>query len=317
MGLFGRIEDKHGVDEPGYEPPPAASDEPTAAPEPKMPQAPVAPWRWMLRGMLFLVVLVSSPAFVLRENETVWDMSAGRWVGGVVAALITMAILGGIVGLVRRVRDTPRNWALTTFTVPVMLVTLLLGAATQVGRQQTETNEATANAAGKAGTSTAAIREAQDQFVRWMDAYFAGVPQLAKTGRVAKHLEVIEKERPINLEKLQQAFDEGYAASRSWSASIHALPTENPKLAAVGVRMAHGASVETDGWRDYSQGLRAKDIKRVEHGDAVRNRGRGIIKQAVMDADAYYGELGGAKAFGNRSDFHHLEKLLIELRSVQ
>jgi hypothetical protein len=41
------------------------------------------------------------------------------------------------------------------------------------------------------------------------------------------------------------------------------------------------------------------------------------MKRAVRDADAYYAELGGAKAFGNRSDFHHLEKLLIELRSVQ
>jgi hypothetical protein len=267
--------------------------------------------------MVFLLVLVESSTFALRENEGVGEMSAGRWVGGVVVALITMAVLGGIVWLIRRARGAPRDWARTTFTVPVMLVTILLGGATLVGRQQAETNEATANAAGKAGTSTAAIREAQNQFVRWVEAYFAGVPELAKTGRVAKHLEVLEKEKPPSLKKLQEAFDEGYAASRSWSASIHALPTENPKLAALGSRMAHGASVETDGWRDYSQGLRAKDIKRVEHGDAVRSRGRGIMKQTVLDADAYYAELGGAKAFGSRSDFHHLEKLLNELRSAQ
>jgi hypothetical protein len=267
--------------------------------------------------MVFLVLLVESPTFALRENETVWEMSAGRLVEGVVVALLTMAILGGIVWLIRRVRGAPRDWAHATFTVPVMVVTIVLGGATLVGRQQTETNEATANAAGKAGTSTAAVREAQDQFVRWVEAYFAGVPELAKTGRVAKHLEVLEKEKPASLEKLQQAFDEGYAASRSWAASVRALPTDNPKLAALGSRIAHGASVETDGWRDYSEGLRAKDIKRVERGDVVRNRGRSLMKQGVLDADAYYAELGGAKAFGNRSDFRHLEKLLFALRSAQ
>lgn len=104
--------------------------------------------------------------------------------------------------------------------------------------------------------------------------------------------------------------------ARSWATALRTLPADNPKLASFGRQLAHGAAIEAKGWQDYADGLRANNIPRVEHGDAVRNEGSRLVRKAVAAGDAYYTELGGAKAFASRSDFQHLETLLEEVRSA-
>ena len=134
--LFQRIEDKHGVDEPGYEPPPLAADDPSPRTQPKAPQP--ALWRRVVRVVVFVLLLADAWPLFLKKETTVGEAPASEIVVGVLLTLVAMAWVGSFSWFIRRIRRSPRTWWQSTFTVPVMLITLIVGVGGYAGRRRNE-----------------------------------------------------------------------------------------------------------------------------------------------------------------------------------
>ncbi len=296
------------MDEPGYEPPPPAADDPSPRTESQAPQP--ALWRRIVRVVVFVLLLSEWPLF-LKKETSVWEAPASEIVQGVVLTLLAMAIVGSVAWLIRR---SSRTWWQSTFTVPVMLVTLIVGAGGYAGRQQERRNQATSEAATAAGTSVAALGARQDAFVRWLEAYVDALRPRAAITRTEKRVAAIEKERPLDLASLQREFDRGYSQAQDYRRGFAHLPA-NPQLLDANRNLVKGADYEVAAWRDYAEGLRAQDFKRAERGDPVKKRGVTYLRAAAASGEAVYKELGGEKAFSGRSDFEHFLSLLEELRA--
>jgi hypothetical protein len=230
--------------------------------------------------------------------------------------LVVMAVVGSFSWCSRRVRRSPRTWWQSTFTVPVMLITLILGAGTYTGRRQERRNEATTEAASAAHATVAAVRTRQDAFVRWLEAYLVALrPRAAITG-IEERVVAIEKESHPDVSSLQREFDRGYSQAQDYERGFERLPA-NPQLLVANQDLVKAMSYEVAAWRDYAEGLRAKDFKRVERGDAVGKRRVAYLYAATAAGEAVYKELGGEKAFSGRSDFEHVGSLLEELRRTR
>jgi hypothetical protein len=318
MPSFRRIEDKHGVDEPGYEPPrddpiaeksSASVDQVQGAPRPPL-------WRRIVRVVVFILLLAAAWPLFLKNETTVGGASANEIVEGVLLTLIAMAMVGSFGWLIRRIRRSPRTWWQSTFTVPVMLITLVLGAGAHVGREQEQTETATREAAGRSNTTVSAIRAGQDAYVQWMQALIVALPIHIKTAHAVHRLEVVEAEGHPNLQSLQQAFDEGYAAAQEWSRSMKAMPSGDPRLVVVNEELAGAASQEITGWHDYVVGLRTRNFKLAEYGDVVRRRTAPITQRATKAGQALYQQLGGQQAFHGRIDFEHIAELDVAIRNA-
>jgi len=310
--LFRRIEDKHGVDEPGYKPPPPAEDPIPRAQSKQAPQP--ALWRRIVRVVVFILLLADAWPLFLKKEASVWEATASEVVQGVLLTLVAMAVVGSLSWIIRRLRRSPRTWWQTTFTVPVMLITLVVAAGGHVGREQERRNRATSEAASEAHTSVATLRTRQDAFVRWLETYAEALRSRVALTTTEKRVAAIEKESRPDLASLQREFDLGYAQAQDYRRGFAHLPA-NPQLLDANQNLVKAADYEVAAWGDYADGLRAKDFKRVERGDAVGRRGVAYLHVATAAGEAVYEELGGQKAFSGRSDFEHFGSLLEELRA--
>jgi hypothetical protein len=310
MPLFRRIEDKHGVDEPGYEPPPPPADDPGPRVQSKSPRP--ALWRRIVRVVAFVLLLADAWPLFLKKETSVWEATASEVVQGVLLTLAAMAMVGSFAWFIRR--RSPRTWWQATFTVPVMLITLVIATGAHVGREQERRNRATSEAASAAHTSVATLRTRQDAFIRWLETYAEALRSRVALTRTEKRVAAIEKESHPDLASLQREFDRGYAQAQDYRRGFAHLPA-NPQLLDANQNLVKAADYEVAAWRDYADGLRAKDFKRVERGDAVGKRGVAYLHAAAAAGEAVYKELGGQKAFSGRSDFEHFGSLLEELRA--
>jgi hypothetical protein len=313
MPLFRRIEDKHGVDEPGYEPPAPPADDPVTEKRSAHRSQP-ALWRRIARVVVFILLLAAAWPLFLKNETTIWNASASEIVQGVLLTLLAMAMVGSFGWLIRRIRRSPRTWWQATFTVPVMLITLVLGAGARVGREQERRDRATSEAASAAHTTVAALRTRQDAFVRWLEAYVEALGSHAAITRTEKRAVAIEKESHPDVSSLQREFDRGYSQAQDYRRGFERLPA-NPQFLDANQNLIKAADYEVAAWRDYAVGLRANDIKRVEHGDAVGKEGIPYLRAAVAAGEAVYKELGGEKVFSGRSDFEHVTGLFEKLRA--
>jgi len=313
--LFGRIEDKYGVAVPprGYpsrdDPVPQASRADDDTPRP-------ARWRRIVRVVVFVLLLAAARPLFLQVT-TVWEATASEVVQGVLLTLIVMAVVGSVGWLSRRVRRSPRTWWQATFTVPVMLITFVLGAGTHAARQQEGRNRATSEAATAAGTSVAALRTRQEATVRWFGAYLSALSAYAPLEATLSHIEALARKGHVDRQALQRAYDQGYSEARTLQRGFAALPTDDQQLVPANEDLGRAAAYEVAGWQDYAAGLRAGDIRRAEHGDAVRKKAKPYLLEAVRVGEAEYHRLGGSAAFRGRPDFEHLGEELERLRRAR
>jgi hypothetical protein len=264
--------------------------------------------------VVFILLLAAAWPLFLKNETTIWNASASEIVQGVLLTLLAMAMVGSFGWLIRRIRRSPRTWWQATFTVPVMLITLVLGAGARVGREQERRDRATSEAASAAHTTVAALRTRQDAFVRWLEAYVEALGSHAAITRTEKRAVAIEKESHPDVSSLQREFDRGYSQAQDYRRGFERLPA-NPQLLDANQNLIKAADYEVAAWRDYAVGLRANDIKRVEHGDAVGKEGIPYLRAAVAAGEAVYKELGGEKVFSGRSDFEHVTGLFEKLRA--
>ncbi len=313
MPLFRRIEDKHGVDEPGYEPPAPPADDPVTEKRSAHRSQP-ALWRRIARVVVFILLLAAAWPLFLKNETTIWNVSASEIVQGVLLTLLAMAMVGSFGWLIRRIRRSPRTWWQATFTVPVMLFTLVVGAGGHLGREQERRNEATSEAASAAHTTVDVLRARQDAYGRWLEAYANALgTRVALTG-TEKRVAAIEKQSHLDRASLQREFDRGYAQAQEYRHGYEGLPAD-PQLLAANQDLVKAAGYEVAAWGDYALGLRANNIKRVEYGDVVGKEGVAYLRAATAVGEAAYKELGGQKAFSGRSDFEHFRSLLEQLRA--
>jgi hypothetical protein len=320
MRFFRSLEVKHGVDDPSYEPPdptpayPGAESSSDADGGAAHGAPSVALWRRIARVVVFILLVANAWPLFLNGETSVWETPATKIEQGILLTLIAMAVVGSIKWGIRRLRHAPTSWWQATFTIPVMLITFVVGAFTHVGREQEAVERATQSAAEQSHTSVGAVRTEQDAYVGWMQAFLGALPTRVKGARAARHVEVIEAGSHPGLTGLQQAFGEGYAAAQAWSRAVNALPADDTHLVPINEELARSASREVAGWRDYVVGFKTGDFKLAERGDAARKSSLLIMRRAVQADEALYHQLGGARTFKGRIDYERLAEITAEER---
>lgn len=271
---------------------------------------------WVEVVRWFLVIAYPLATWPVVTDPDTWADSqlAGRIGAGVIISVLWLASLSVVWwGVLRLVRKRRRSYLQVLVSIPVLLTAFFLANLSVVGREASDRESSERSLAASAdaalpGTATPEQKLARRRtaFAEWYDD---SVSVLAATGKTLAPVRKVVGSRDPSDAELQTWFDQAHASAQTLTARVTQLRSNDPELGAVTRQMRRAAHLMLAATRDYSLGLAADDLDRVERGDPKIRRGQRLMVQASNRADRLYTQLGGYDAFRGKIDFDRAAEL--------
>jgi hypothetical protein len=265
-------------------------------------------WRRALRGLLLLVYLAA--AWPLVADTTNTDTFLEDLVVGVVVATLLLLIVAAVALLVRRWRyqsNPDRHAAMPTYrnaltSVPVVLVAFVIALFGAVGHQAQQQKQRKQLAASDAKSTNP-----QDRDRGALAAWMTSLPVSIHDESLALHqIALIRRGLSAASVNLPKLVTEAQAANRYaglYLADVSQEPAATPEVVAIKAIQQRAARQFLAATGDYLDGLRMREVKLLNQGDAHMQSANRLTQQTAQRGEALYSSLGGYQAFGNRIDF--------------